>query len=102
MFEVGSLLDGSDQRSRLTAERVAKGSGDARDDGVPLAQGAQEPIDVTVLGVSRIVANPHFHTGRADLIQQFDQREMGLQEIRLAAKLRIAGVLGLAESTTGG
>jgi len=95
MFEVRSFLDGSDQRSRLSAEHVAKVSNDIRDDGIPVAQGAQEPIDIAMLRVAGVVAHTHLDAGRLDLVEQFDQRKVGLEEVRFAAQFGVAGILGL-------
>src|SRR2546425_6612977 len=101
MFEVRSFLDGGDQRSRLISERIAHVSNDVRDDGVPVSQGAKEPIDIAVLRVAGIVANPHLHAGRLDLVEQFDQRKMGFEEVRFATEFGVAGILCLAERMPG-
>src|SRR6266571_4884562 len=101
MFEVRSLLDRGDQRSRPISERIAQVANDLRDDGVPVSQGAQEPIDIAMLRVPGIVANPHLHAHRLDAVEQFDQRKMRLEEVCLAPELRVARILRLAERMPG-
>src|SRR5262249_27513477 len=72
-----------------------------RDDRVPISQGAEKSVDVAMLRVPGIVANPHVHAGGVYLVEQFDQRKMSLQKVRLAAKLGVAGILSFAARMPG-
>jgi hypothetical protein len=58
MFEVRSFPNGGDQQSRLIFKRIAHVASDLRDDGVPVSQGAKKPINIAMLRVTGIVANP--------------------------------------------
>src|SRR5437762_4646451 len=101
VFEIGSVLDGSNQRSGLVCQRITDASSEFRDDCVPISQGAEEPIDIAMRRVPGIVANPHLHAGGLYLVEQFDQCEMGLQKVCLAAQFGIARILSFAERMPG-
>src|SRR5712671_3156764 len=101
MLEIGPVLDGSNHGPRRVAKRITDASGKSRNDRIPIAQAAQEPIHVAMLRIPGIVANPHRNAGGSQLVEQFDERKMGLQEIRLASKFRVARILSLAERMPG-
>src|SRR5436190_9537815 len=101
MLKVGPLFDGRDQRARLVPQCIPQRASEASDDGVPIAQRIQESIHVAMPGVFGVVANPHRQSGRLELVEQFDQRQMGLEEIGLAPQLGIARILRLAERVPG-
>src|SRR5688572_2040021 len=61
----------------------------------------QQTIDIAMTCVPRVIANPHLCAQRLDAIQQFDQRKVGLEKVRLPAELGIARVLRLTKRMPG-